>query len=419
MTTMKATKMQPINYINYKKTVKKTVLLALVLLLGLVVFSACGAKKDAAEEKWEAIEESGRETSVNIAGAFSDDELKWLKKELRTEMKNRYGINLTFESLNSEEMTRLLNSYTEDKPKGEVDLALVSASQFASYKASGLIYGPFTADLPNYAKYISDRDYTQLYADLTPLDGKGLAFYQNQIHFFYDDDSLFDPPEGLDGLELYLAKNPGSFTYPNPKTPEGRRFVESVILEFVSERELHKEGLTEEELRALVLPGLDYLRRIKPYLQGSGRYYPLDNKDYEALFREGRIKIVMGLNHRHADYMVGEGLYPERMRSLRLLSSSAADSSYFVIPSSSANKSGALLVLNYLLEPSFQIELYNNDYMSSTLIYSEGQADDTITKIDEASRKKTVMKPSKVLEIKKARIPDVYWDYIFREWNKL
>lgn len=403
------------------KTMKnKYLFLALMLLLGLFLFAGCSEKKDAAEEKWEGIEESGKNTAVNIVGDFSDEELKWLKKNLKSQLKNKYGLKLSFESLNPEELTNLLASYEgEEQPRGEVDLALVRAPEFAAYKKGGLIYGPFTADIPNYRKYISDRDYTQLYADLEAVEGRALAFYQNQLHFFYDDDVLFDPPEGLEALEHYLAKNPGSFTYPNPKTPEGRRFVESVILEFVSERELHKPDLSEDELRSLTRPGLDYLRRIKPYLQGSGRYYPFEREDYEALFREGRIKIIMSLNHRHADYMVGEGLYPERMRSLRLLTSSAADSSYFVIPTSSTNKSGALLVLNYLLEPSIQTELYNNDDMPSTLIYSEGQADDEVAKIDEASRKKTVMKASKVLEIKKSRLPDTYWDYIFREWAKL
>lgn len=392
---------------------------ASLLLLGLFLLAGCAEQKDAAEEKWEGMKESGSNTAVNIVGDFSEAELKWLKKKLKPEIKTKFGITLSFESLSPDEVGKLLRSYNEENPKGEVDLALVNASEFASYQSSGLLYGPFIMDLPNYTKYISDKDYTHSYADLVALEGRGMAFYQNQLHFFYDDDTLFDPPEGLDGLEQFLAKNPGAFTYPSPKSPEGRRFIESVILEFASERELHKDKLTEEELRDIVQPGLSYLRRIKPYLYSSGRYYPFEKKDYEALFTEGRIKIIMSLNHRHADYMVGEGLYPERMRSLRLLSSSAADSSYFVIPSSSTNKSGALLVLNHILEPSIQTDLYNNDDMPSTLLYSEGVADEALSKIDEASRKKTVMKPSKVVEIKKARIPDKYWDYIYKEWSKL
>lgn len=384
-----------------------------------VILASCSEKKDAAEAKWDKILESAKETSVHIVGEFSDAELKWLKKELRPQLKSNYGISLSFESMRMEEVEKNLKKSADTEDVPGIDLIYLGSDSFSKFKAANLLYSSFAADLPNYAKFISDIDMANMYADITPIDSMAIAMGQNQLNFFYDDDVLFDPPESVEMLESFLKKNPGAFTYPNPKVEEGRRFVEAVILEFASDRELHKENLSEAEIRDLIRPGLDYLRSIKPYLYGGGNYYPFERKDYEDLFKDGRIKIIMSLNHRHGNEMVGEGLYPERTRSLKMLSSSPAKSNYLVIANNSENKSGALVTLNHILEPKVQNSLYNSDDFTSTLVYSEGKSEDVIAKIDEESRKKTVIKPSKLLEIKKAGIPDKYWNYIYTEWAKL
>ncbi len=394
-------------------------LLSFVLLLFLM--SSCQKPLSKSEETWERIFKSGENTRVNIAYDLDVEIDDWIMGSFAGELSTSLGIKLKTQEFPIERLIRDLESSLEDsEPEGDIDIVIVTAEQFKTLKDKGLLYGPFADKLPNYNKYMSNKDYSNTHVDLFEIDSSAVCFLQKQLCFFYNDDLLFDPPQDLETLKIYVKANPGTFAYPHPSTPEGRAFVESVILEFTNNMEFMEEDISEKELRELILPGLEYLKEIKPYLKAGGRFNPTRIEDYDAMFSSGELNITMSMDHLHADKMVSDLLYPDNTRAIDLIQSSVSERIYAIIPYNSKNKSGAMMVLNKLLEPRVQLSLYKCEDFSGTVVYSPDSMYPKLkSKLDSKLRKKTVSKPSRLVRVRKSPIPEGYWQYILKEWRKL
>lgn len=396
--------------------------ISVILILCItIILSSCTKQMSKSEEAWNRIIKSGENTKVNIVYDINYDIEDWLKKDFEVFVSNAHGIKLDIDNMSIEKLTKDLLSHKEDtEPKGDIDIAIINAEDFEKLKTLKLLYEPFSEKLPNYQKYMSSKDYSNIKIGFVDINDGAVPFTQRQLSYFYNGDLVFDPPEDLDSLQKFVVENPGKFSYPNPKTEEGKAFLQSVILSFVNEREFTDDKLSEKELRALILPAFEYLKELRPYLKGAGSFHPMDMKDYDSLFSKGEIYIIMSLDHLHGDKMIDELAYPDYTRAFEFIKSSVSDRTYAVIPSSSKNKSGAMLVLNSLLSFEMQESMYKNERFSSTPVFSKNNVDnDTKAKLDKKTKKKTVLKPSKMIEMRKNPIPDKYWNYILKEWQKL
>lgn len=402
-----------------KSLLKKCAVFAVLLAL-TVSFSACEERLSKDEERWKGIEESGSGTKLNLV-FFGEEALQdLLLDKYAPALKSSYGISLEVERKKPEDLIADLSSHVQDENlSGDIDLAIVDEKTLVELKKKNLLFKPFTLKLPNFSSYIKADDIAASHAGFEEIWTMAVPFRQNQLAFFYNDDLLFDPPESLDALKDFLLKNSGKFTYPSPKGELGKAFVQSVILDFVDYEEFFKDDLSEAELRKLINPGLGYLRGISSNLYGSGRVYPLNIEDYDALFNAGEIQMAMSLDHLHAELMQPDLKYPQATRPFELMKRSVSTRNYIVIPFNSRNKSGAMCAINALLEPSMQLSIYTNEDYSGTPVYSKKALNGNVKKNLDKSGKKTISKPSKLIELRSPEIPEKYWVYILREWEKM
>ncbi len=386
------------------------------------IFSSCLEKKDKSEVAWDRIIKSGSHTTVNIAYDSDKDFDLWINENLAEKTSAEYSINLNLDKV---EIDRINTDVVLDEEgeaiKGDYDIIIIKAKDFKKLNSKNFLYGPFSNKLPNFNKSINSKDFGNTYINLDSLDGKAICFYENQLSYFYNADLMYEQPRNLEELKTYIKENKGSFLYPSPRITEGKLFVESVILSFEDEEKFMDKGLNREQVKKLASKGLKYLKEINPYLYGGGRTFPQNMEDMDKLFLDGKIHSSFSLNQFHADNKSAEFLYPDYTRPFMPIETSVSDNQYYaIIPYNSANKSGAMLVLDEFLSEKVQISLYKDKNLYGTIVYSPDVLDKKMEqRLNKAVKKKTVTKAVDLLKRKKGSIPEEYWPYILEEWEKI
>ena len=89
---------------------------------------------------------------------------------------------------------------------GSVDLIWINGENFAAMKSNDLLFGPWTAQAPNY-RFVDTVGKPTTTIDFTiPVDGLEAPWGMAQFVFMYDSKSLPKPPSTIKGL-INWAKN--------------------------------------------------------------------------------------------------------------------------------------------------------------------------------------------------------------------
>src|SRR6185295_3233654 len=111
------------------------------------------------------------------------------------------------------------------KDGGSVDLIWVNGENFAAMRANRLLYGPFTALLPNSRLLDPVRNPTLALDFTVPTEGLESPWGMAQFTFFFDSGRIALPPRSIGALLDWAQANPGRFTYPAPPDFIGTTFL--------------------------------------------------------------------------------------------------------------------------------------------------------------------------------------------------
>lgn len=393
-------------------------LIALIMII--LLLTGCTAPVSPEEVKWQRIEDSVDGTTVNFyVWTEDEDALTWFTETVAKHLETSAKINFILTEKDQDIVfEQLSQQHTNLDNNGTIDLLWLDESAFQSFYNAQLLYGPFADSLENSTRYFNLASLDHRYIGATETNGYLVPFNQSALTFYYNRDTLYDPPQDLDMLMTVVKDNPGKFTYPNPQDPVGSAFVRTVILNFADSEAFVGETLSQAKLAELVQPGLDYLKTLSPYLYQSGKTYPKSADALHQLFASGDLFITMSDDYLHAYQYTGDAIYPEGTRPFLFSDVVLGAKQYLAIPFNAQNKSGAMVAINEIIGYTMQLDkLRSKDYRGIP-VYDTAVIDEAITSnLANAVRKKTVVDILDVMEDISHDIPQRYHEQINALWQ--
>ncbi len=339
----------------------------LALLVGLTtMLTACKelpnvGSADVTPNEWQLILDSSDKTTLNVYHDYKDKlATTWMDTIMVPYMQEQLGIKVVLNPLNVDEyLKKLKTEKTNEVAIGSADLFILTDSGFAKLKDAGVLYGPFKSKLPNVSLNQVGESYELTWLDGKPIDNLAVQIGKNQLTLFFDEDTLEAPPVTLQELRSYVKANQGKFTFPSLSTPEGKAFVGTLAATLCDQKKLYETKLSAADQAKLFAPVLTYLRDIQPSMWMQGKQLPKTTAEMDQLFKSGQIGFSMSLNQNWATNMIKEEKFPEGAKAFILSTGTTGYGQYAAIPFNSANKSGAMALVNELLSGEMQSSKYN------------------------------------------------------------
>jgi putative thiamine transport system substrate-binding protein len=274
-----------------------------------------------------------------------------------SELARRFGIELVSVKVTdiAETVGRVLGEKTAGRTAGgSVDLMWINGENFKAMKDNGLLFGPITPLIPNFALVDTVGKPTTLVDFTVPTDGFEAPWGMAQFVLFHDTARLPDPPRSIAALARWAAANPGRFTYPAPPDFIGTTFLKHVLYATIDDRRrLERPGEAEnfEKITAATWAWLDALR---PHLWRQGRTYPANKEALHQLLDDGEVDISMAFNPAEASSLIFAGRLPPSVRTYLFETGTIGNTHFLAIPFNARSKEGALVAIDFLLSPEAQ-----------------------------------------------------------------
>lgn len=402
-------------------------LLRPLLLAALLILPFVGGCADSdetadnfkADREWAAIENEARSTTVRFymwGGSATVNE--WIDGYVTEEMEKRHDITVKRVAMDAPVfINKLLTEKAAGRTTGTIDLLWINGENFRSAKEAGLLYGPFSENLPNFKQYVNPSSAASDFG--YPVEGFEAPYGRAQFVFEYDSARTATPPASFEQLAQWVRDNPGRFTYPQPPNFTGSAFIRQAFYAVTGGHQQYMNGF-DQELYDRNAPRLwAYLNDLKPYLWQEGRAYPKDSATLDTLFARGEVDFSMAYHPPHAQNMILDGSYPDTVRTFVMSEGSIYNTHFTAIPVTAPNKAGAMVLANFLLSPEAQFSKYRPENWGDFPVL-----DLTLLPVEERKRFLTVdmgnatLPPDILAESAVPEIPSDYLEALERDWDR-
>jgi putative spermidine/putrescine transport system substrate-binding protein len=250
-------------------------------------------------------------------------------------------------------LNRILSEQQAGRRDGSVDLVWVNGANFSTGRQAGAWRCGWTNLLPN-MKYTDPEDPLLTNDFGTPVQECEAPWHKAQFTYFYNAETVPEPPSTVAEILDWAQANPGRFTYPAPPDFTGSVFVREVMISAAGgpgevPLEYSKEAFEEHAPAAL-----DALRDAAPSLWRQGRTYPRDEQALNTLLADGEVDIAMTYGPATLTDLVATGALPESTRVLVPEEGTVGNASFLAIPANAADAAGAIVVADLALSPEQQ-----------------------------------------------------------------
>ena len=324
-----------------------------------IAMIACSplAAETPAPANWDSVLDSARGQTVYWHAWGGDPRINAFIASVGEDLQSRYGVNLEHVRLadTADAVTRVISERQAGRDTGgAVDVIWINGANFASMKEQGLLFGPFAEELPNW-HFVDTEANPAVLVDFTlPVEGYGSPWAMFQMVFEYDSATLPEPPRSLDALRVWIAENPGRFTYPQPPDFLGTSFLKQALYGVLDDPSVLMGSTEDVDYDAVTAPLWAFLDEITPNLWRQGRAYPANEPALGQLLADGEIDIAFAFNPGRASAAIADGELQDSVRTFVLEEGTLANSSYLSIPYNAANTEGALVLANLILDPEIQ-----------------------------------------------------------------
>jgi putative thiamine transport system substrate-binding protein len=323
-------------------------LLAAILLLGAA---------PAAGQSWQDVVDAARGQTVywNAWGGSqqTNDYIQWVADRILAE----YGVTIEHVKLadTADAVARVVAEKAAGRTEdGSIDLIWINGENFAAMKDQGLLFGPFTERLPNYALVDVEGKPTTTMDFTVPTDGLESPWGMAQFVFVHDTAVLPDPPRSIPALLDWAKDNPGRFTYPQPPDFLGSTFLKQALLELIDHPALLRKPVVEADFEPATAALWAYLDELHPVLWRSGKVFPSSGPEQRQLLDAGELDIAVSFNVLEASSSIAAGLLPETARVYVLEAGTIGNTNFVAIPFNARAKEGAMVTADFLLSPEAQ-----------------------------------------------------------------
>ena len=325
------------------------------LCLAYLLLAPLAARADASQ--WNAIVAKARGQVVNFNAWAGDEKINAFIAWTGAEVARRYGVTLRHVKLRdtAEAVTRVIAEKAAGRnADGTVDVIWINGPNLLALKEQRLLYGPFTAMLPN-DRYVDTTHIRSNVVDFTiPVDGYASPWRRAQIVLIYDSRRVGDPPHSMVELLAWAKEHPGRATHPNVRNFLGATFLKQALYELAPDAEALAAPATEANFAAITAPLWDWYDQLRPALWHHGDQFPDSGPAQRQLMNDGEIDLMISFNPAEAAVAEAAGQLPDSVRTIVFDRGTIGNTSFVAIPYNAAHKEGALVVVNFLLEPATQ-----------------------------------------------------------------
>ncbi len=250
---------------------------------------------------------------------------------------------------------------------GSVDLIWINGPNFLSMKSQGLLFGPFAEALPNW-RYVDTVNKRSNVVDFTvPVEGLAAPWRMAQIVFVFDSARTRreDLPATMAAMVDFARRNPGRLTHPNPRNFLGATFLKQALHEFAADASVLQAPATADNFLPVTASLWTWYQTLRPLLWRQGREFPESGPAQRQLLNDGEIDLLISFNPAEAAVSIANRLLPATARVHVLTSGTIGNTSFVAIPYNAANREGAMVVANFLLEPATQARAQDPKHMGN------------------------------------------------------
>ena len=327
---------------------------AIALALGLGT-AAVASSPDPGD--WDSVLAEARGQTVYWHAWGGDPRINAFIDWVGTELEARHDVALVHVRLSdtSEAVSRVLAEIAAGRTEGgAVDAIWINGANFAALREAGLLFGPFTEALPNWP-LVDTESHPAVLTDFTiPVDGLGAPWAMFRLVFEYDSSRVPEPPRDAEALARWITENPGRFTYPQPPDFLGTSFLKQLLYELVEDPAVLAGPADAVDYDAVTAPLWAWLDAVTPHLWRSGAAYPQNEPGLGQLLADGEIDIGFSFNPGRASAAIADFELPDSVRTYSFSGGTIGNSSFLSIPVNAANRAGALVLSNLILDPEVQ-----------------------------------------------------------------
>ena len=308
-------------------------------------------------DTWPGILEKARGQTVYFNAWAGDENTNAFIAWAAGRLKELYGINLTHVkiTLTSEAVARVVAEKAAGRHAGgSIDLIWINGENFLSMKEQGLLFGPFTQRLPNFALVDVAAKPTTVIDFTLPVDGLESPWRMAHVVYAYDSARLKNPPRSMPAMLAWARQNPGRITHPRIRNFLGSTFLKQALYELMEEPKLLLQPVADPDFARLTAPLWRWYEALKPLMWRKGEQFPETGPAMRQLLADGEIDIMISFNPNEATTAISKSILPQTVRTFVLEKGTIGNTSFVAIPYNAANKEGAMVVANFLLSPESQ-----------------------------------------------------------------
>ena len=334
--------------------------LALAMILGLTACVSTQPEFSLETAAWDQILAEAKGTTVTFYGWGGDENRNnWLNTTVADYVKENYDITLEVVGMNIDDiLAKLSGEKMAGAKTGSIDMIWINGENFYSAKDNGLLYGPFTQQLPNMEGYIDLDDPETLNDFCMPIDGYEAPYAKAQMVLFADTAVTPDLPGSAEELLAFCQANPGKVTYPALPDFTGSAFVRNLIYEICGWEQFQTMEADYDTVKAAIEPALEYLRALNPYLWNEGKTFPDSSTTVDAMFADGELVLNMSYGPFTVSTGIDQGLYTETTQTFVFDKGTIGNTNYMAIAANAPNKAGAMVVINAIISGEIQLTQY-------------------------------------------------------------
>ncbi|WP_299623556.1 ABC transporter substrate-binding protein [Pelagibius sp.] len=325
-----------------------------------------GAQREAAAAEtraWPEIVEAAKGQTVYWNAWGGDERINAYIAWVGERVWDDYGIMVRHVKLadTADAVSRVLAERAAGKTEGgSVDLIWINGENFATMKDNGLLYGPFTEALPNFA-LVDFADKPTTLVDFTvPTDGLEAPWGMAKLNFIYDSARVAETPGSIPALLDWAKANPGRFTYPTPPDFLGTTFLKQVLIELAPDPAFLQQPVADDaQVEQVARPLWEYLDALHPHLWRGGKTFPASGPAQRQLLDDGEVDFALSFYPSEASSAIANGLLPETARTFVLDEGTIGNTHFVAIPFNASAAAGALVVANFLMGPEAQAQKQN------------------------------------------------------------
>ena len=174
-----------------------------------------------------------------------------------------------------------------------------------------------------------------------------------QIVFVYDAKRVEDPPRSMPAMLDWAKRNPGRLTHPTCAIFSGSTFLKQALYELRPTRRA-AEARDGRELRDGDRAALGVVRPARPPLWRQGEQFPENGPAQRQLLNDGEIDMMSRSTRPRPRSRSMRDCCPIRCAPSCFKHGTIGNTSFVAIPYNAANKEGAMVVADFLLDPATQ-----------------------------------------------------------------